>query len=106
MTNDSSIFASRLSVLQTALDIPRAELDDNTSKIMLREQDLPPPLLLTVLIALKLCLPPPGHPRRPPRSPLAHHRPPPRLQTLCSVVSYLTKFTTLAVAAPSLSLVC
>ena len=72
LTNDSSIFATRLSVLQTALDIPRAELDDNTSKIMLREQDLPPPLLLTVLIALKLCLPPPGHPRRPPLTPAQH----------------------------------
>ena len=48
LTNDSGIFATRLSVLQIALDILRAELDDNTKKIMLREQDLPPPLLLAV----------------------------------------------------------
>jgi len=48
LTNDSGIFAPRLPVLQIALDIPRAELDDNTNKIMLREQDLPPPLLLAV----------------------------------------------------------
>ena len=54
LTNDSGIFATCLSVLQIALDIPRAELDDNTNKIMLREQDLPPPLHLTVPIALKL----------------------------------------------------
>jgi len=54
LTNDSGIFATHLSVLQTQLDIPRAELDDNTSKIMLREQDLPPPLLRTVYIAFKL----------------------------------------------------
>ena len=32
LTNDSGIFATRLSVLQTALDIPCADLDDNTSK--------------------------------------------------------------------------